>query len=353
MHDYSWDEMLVRWIVAPLPYHLWFLRVLFFYNLAYPWLRDWVIGATSRRVFFSVAILFWLGGGSLFFLEGEGLLFFSLGVWMQKFAFDIETPRRWSDPRTWGLVLVGAAALKTSLAFAGIGLIGDATRPVLVLLHKLTSASGLIAAWFGGDAIVRWCMRRCCFVWLTSFSFFIYAAHAPWVAIAIDPVLRELGAVPGRRLLTFVVLPSAILALTVLVGAALRALTPTAYGALTGDAGSMQLRRPRQRPRSGTERAATSAVSDVTSSLENTNEVAASMNAECFAVCALARGSQWPAAWHPCRSRRPSAKTTSISSTNVRSIRKGAARSKTCSERFATPRAAIAPSAHRSASLGS
>jgi fucose 4-O-acetylase-like acetyltransferase len=237
VHDYSWDEILVRWIVAPLPYQLWFLRVLFFYNLAYPWLRDWVTGATSRRVFFSVAILFWLGGGSLFFLEGEGFLFFSLGVWMQKVAFDIATPRRWSDPRTWGLVLVGAAALKTSLAFAGIGLIGDATRPVLVLLHKLTSASGLIAAWFGGDAIVRWCMRRRWFVWLTSFSFFIYAAHAPWVAIAIDPVLRELGAVPGRRLLTFVVLPSAILALTVLVGAALRALTPTAYGALTGGRG--------------------------------------------------------------------------------------------------------------------
>ena len=198
VHEYGWEEILIRWIVAPLPYQIWFLRVLFFYNLAYPVLRRWVTGAASQRVFFSVAVLAWLGIGSLFLLDGEGLLFFSLGVWMQKSAFDIERPGRWLDPSAWGLVFVGAAALKTFLAFAGIESMGGATRPVLVLLHKLTSVSGLIVVWFGGDAIVRWCMSRRWFVWLTSFSFFIYVVHAPWIAIAIDPVLELLGDVPGQ-----------------------------------------------------------------------------------------------------------------------------------------------------------
>lgn len=32
-------ELLVRWLVLPAPFQLWFLRSLLVYNLAYPWLK--------------------------------------------------------------------------------------------------------------------------------------------------------------------------------------------------------------------------------------------------------------------------------------------------------------------------
>ena len=36
LHDYHWYEMLFRWILLPVPYQLWFIRVLLIYNVAYP-----------------------------------------------------------------------------------------------------------------------------------------------------------------------------------------------------------------------------------------------------------------------------------------------------------------------------
>jgi len=34
LHDYKWYELILRWIFVPVSYQLWFLRVLFIYNLA-------------------------------------------------------------------------------------------------------------------------------------------------------------------------------------------------------------------------------------------------------------------------------------------------------------------------------
>ena len=227
----------------PLPYQLWFIRVLFFYNLAYPLLLRWATEPKSRRVFFAVATGLWLVSmPTLVVVEGEGLLFFCLGVALQKSAFDIGKPSRWLAPRPWALVFIGCATLKTVLAFEGPALLGGAVYSVLALLHKLTIASGLVAAWFGSDALVRWCMARRWFVWLSSFSFVIYAAHAPLVAILIDPFFTVLGDGPGAALLNFLLLPLIIIAGAVALGALLRWAAPAAYGMLTGDRG---LDRPR------------------------------------------------------------------------------------------------------------
>lgn len=237
VHEYRWYDVLARWILTPLPYQLWFLRVLFFYNLAYPVLARWVDGSTSKRVFFPVAIVLWLGSASLFLFEGETLLFFSLGVWMQSSGFDIDEPSRCLNPRWWSLVFVGAAATKTYLAFDGVAMLGGGVQPVLLVLHKLTTVSGVVSTWYGCDALVRGCMSRRWFAWLAPFSFVIFAVHAPWIAILIDPVLAWLDPAPGARILTFAILPLTIIALAIGVGAALRAVAPQLYGVLTGGRG--------------------------------------------------------------------------------------------------------------------
>jgi hypothetical protein len=237
VHDYDWREVLIRWIVAPLPYQLWFIRELFFFDVAYPWLRRWLTSPPARRAFLAVAVPLWLGTVWLWVADGEGLLFFALGVWMQKSGFDIERPAGWARPGLWAPIFVGAALLKTWLAFDGVAWLGVATAPVIVALFKLTTVAGIIVVWFGGDGVVRWCMRRAWLAWLVPFSFFIYASHAPWVAIAVDPFAAWLGPVPGRRLLTFLLLPTVILTICVAGGAALRTLAPAAYGVLTGGRG--------------------------------------------------------------------------------------------------------------------
>ena len=237
IHDYRWYEVVIRWIFFPVSYQLWFIRVLFVYNLAYPLIVKAVTHKTARYVFFAIAVLSWLGTVGLVFVEGEGLLFFALGVWIQKAGFPIESPRPWLNPAGWLIAFVGLATLKTWLAFRGQPLMGDSVYPLLALLHKGTVISGLVACWYGGDDVVRWCMARPWFVWLSAFSFMIYALHAPLVAYLIDPAIAVLQPMPSARLFAFILLPLAVIALCVATGAALRRVTPGFYGLLTGGRG--------------------------------------------------------------------------------------------------------------------
>ena len=237
LHDYHWYELLGRWILIPVPYQLWFIRVLLIYNIAYPAIRWCVINPVARWIFLSVAVLMWLGTMGFVLFEGEGLLFFSLGVWIQKTNFDIEIPGRWFRPRWWGIAFVLLAASKTFLAFLGQPYIGNGIYPLLTILHKTMILAGLISCWYGLDWIVKWSMQRRWFVWLSAFAFIIYAMHAPLVAYLIDPALTILAPLPGTQLLAFILLPVSIILLSVVTGALLRKLSPAIYGLLTGGRG--------------------------------------------------------------------------------------------------------------------
>ena len=237
LHDYKWYELLGRWILIPVPYQLWFIRVLFIYNLAYPWIRWCVLNRIGRWIFFGIAVLMWLGTMGFVFIEGEGLLFFSLGVWMQKTDFNIEQARRWLNPSFWGIAFVFTAVIKTTIALIGQPFPGTAVFPILILLHKVMVVSGLIACWFGLDSLVSWCMKRKWFVWLSAFSFMIYAIHAPLVAYCIDPMLRLCANLTAPGLSAFFLLPLIIIAFAVGTGFLLRLITPKVYGFLTGGRG--------------------------------------------------------------------------------------------------------------------
>jgi len=49
----------------------------------------------------------------------------------------------------------------------------------MILMHKLAQFAGLVAAWYGCNAIVAWSMGHRWFVWLSGFSFIIYVMHVP------------------------------------------------------------------------------------------------------------------------------------------------------------------------------
>jgi len=237
IHDYRWYEVLARWLLIPVPYQLWFIRVLFIYNIAYPWIRWCVLNRVARWIFFGFAVLVWLGTMGFVFFEGEGLLFFSLGVLIQKKNFSIEKPGRWLNPAAWGILFISLAAIKTVLALAGEPYLGKAIFPILTVMHKIMVLSGLIACWFGLDPLVRWCMKRPWFVWLSAFSFMIYALHAPLVAYLINPALAVFGTLPSALILTFFLLPLAMISFCILTGFLLRATLPKFYSTLTGGRG--------------------------------------------------------------------------------------------------------------------
>ncbi|HEY4937023.1 MAG TPA: acyltransferase [Puia sp.] len=235
LHEYTWYELLARWILLPVPYQLWFLRVLFIYNLAYPVLRWCILRYT--KVFFLIVVLFWISNIDFLFLEGEGLFFFSLGVWLQKKNFNIREPNKWLLPLPWAVLYLILAAIKTILAFKAFYFIGDSVFPLLLVLHKIVVFSGFIAAWFGSDRLVRWCMEKRWFVWLSAFSFVIYGLHAPLVAYAINAIFPLVQHVYEYRLLTYIFLPVGLLIFCIGTGVLIRNLFPKFYVLLTGRRG--------------------------------------------------------------------------------------------------------------------
>lgn len=234
LHQYYWYEVLARWIFFPVSYQLWFIRVLLIYNLAYPALRYCVTHRIARWIFFSFAFLLWFSTAGFIIIEGEGLLFFSLGIWMQKTNFNIDAPNKWLRPKFWFLVFMLLSIVKTVLAFNapfnGLG-------PILLMMHKAVVLSGLICAWYGCNALVKWFMNKKWFVWLSAFSFMIYVLHAPLVVYATRAVFMQINDWYGYRMITFILLPLCLVALSVIVGALLRKLLPSVYSFVTGGRG--------------------------------------------------------------------------------------------------------------------
>ena len=231
----STGELVQRWLVVPAPFQLWFLRSLLVCNLAYPWLRVAILRRPA--IYFSVAGLLWFFMLSLPLIGDEGLLFFGLGMWLALRGKDVLTPPGWFRPGQFVGLWLGVCLLKTWLAFH----VGPPfSRPLglsMLALHKVGEASGMLVAWFGLNGLVRWCMARAWFRWLTGFSFLIYVLHVPFVNYATELALRYGRAVPHIHLLTYLGLPLLVVAVSVGLGALLRAVAPRIYAVLTGGRG--------------------------------------------------------------------------------------------------------------------
>ncbi len=235
VHDYKWYELLLRWIVLPVSYQLWFLRVLFIYNLAYPALRWCIVRHT--KIYFVILFLFWLSDIGFIFFEGEGLLFFSAGIWLQKANINIEQPGKWFRPAPWAVIFLLVTIIKTILAFKAFIVIGNSVFPLLLVLHKIAVFSGYIAAWFGSGFLVTWSMGKRWFVWLSQFSFVIFGLHAPLVAYAINAVLPLVSEIDNYRFLIYALLPMGLFIFCIAVGALIRGVFPRLFKILTGGRG--------------------------------------------------------------------------------------------------------------------
>ena len=231
--EIGWGGLFLRWTLVPIAFQLWFIRVLLVYNLAYPLLKKSVL--KIPKTWFTICFILWVLMMGLHFIEGEGLLFFSLGIWLAKSGQDLSTPPRWLRLRLLVPVFGLACTVKTILAFYAEP--NMFYRIVLLLLHKITVITGFVAVWFGGDVLVRWCMSRRWFVWASAFSFMIYALHVPIMNYTHQLLLPYIQSWPLYRLLDYFLLPLAIILLSLGLGAILRAVLPRVYGVLTGGRG--------------------------------------------------------------------------------------------------------------------
>lgn len=233
--QYAWYDWLIRIFLAPIAFQLWFIRVLLVYNVAYPPLRWCVLKAPF--VWFPIAVFLWFSTFGMFFLEGEGLLFFTLGIWLQKRNFDIERAPRYFSP-VLGLVLfVLLCVLKTYLAFQPATFLGGANEFIINTLFKMAEVLGMASIWYGCNGLVRWAQRTWFLGKAQDFSFMIFALHVPILYYLMYWAKVAMASYSFHRIFTFVVVSFSVALLSMLIGALLRRFLPAFYSIVTGGRG--------------------------------------------------------------------------------------------------------------------
>ncbi len=231
------DYSIAEWVSAilwPTSFQLWFLRCLFMYNMLYPWLLKGV--SKAPKIIFAIFGFLWLSTFGVILLEGEGLLFFSLGIWLCKSHKDVEFKPKWLNLPIAVLLFVVIAGFKTWLAF-DVKYINASRFFMFSFLHKVTILLGLLVVWFGCNELVNYLMGKHWFVKLSSFSFIIYALHVPLITYLIDPFFGIIEIIPYYRIITFFVLPILVILFCMLTGWVLRKTMPKVYSVLTGGRG--------------------------------------------------------------------------------------------------------------------
>ena len=220
----QWTESL---FLNPISFQLWFLRSLFIYSLLYPLI---IKGLTwNPIVLLSVFGFMWfLSFGGIFLIEGEGIFFFSLGIWFAKGGFDHEKLRTFIS-RTRLLWLLPLFLLgKTYLSFE----FQHMELPVY-LLHKICQPLLVIAVWFGYDFVLG-SFKTTPLETLSRYNFFIYGAHVPLVYFLTDWIFSIYGKEDPFRFLVFLVLPLLVSFGAVIVGFILEKAVYPIFWILTG-----------------------------------------------------------------------------------------------------------------------
>jgi surface polysaccharide O-acyltransferase-like enzyme len=227
---------------APISYHLWFLVHLFGLMLfGYPIFR--LLKTPLVYAAFAAVFYVWVQGrGGIYFINPDALLFFMLGGFLAVRGIDMN----YKIGRPWALAMLSTwvllVAIKTVLAY----------RWSVPSFHQLTMFLGFLSVWFCYDHLMQskqWLTGR--LEKIADHTFFIYAAHAPFLSITTDSLLRYFGNTSGMRLACFVLVPSLFIAGLVLISSLLRKAAPAFYGVLTGGRGV------EMRPRALKERVAT------------------------------------------------------------------------------------------------
>lgn len=225
--DYSFQNLLERLLVRPIPFQLWFVRDLIIFSVLSPviWFCIRTIGVSFLIILFILGFLgFSYSVGGTF-----ALFYFSLGSYLALKPIGISETRL-SKPVC--LLLIGL----------WIGLI--VLRGILFLeygesyfkLDVLSNLFGLAGLWVGyrflSEAVITLLIK------LSPYTFFIFAAHEPFMSMVVLKGLRFLLSDTWQgRLAMYFLGPIITIPLLVIVGMILRRYFPFVFGALTGGRG--------------------------------------------------------------------------------------------------------------------
>ena len=220
--NYTIPQILNTIFINPLPYQFWFIRDLIIYTILSPLIYLLI----SRLSYFSLIPFFvlWCFGIPLIFISNEGILFFSFGsaLALKPIPILIKLSKR---------AVIIVSLLWIAVTVADTILISQNYVGV-AYLHKVGLLLGLGSMWFGYDLVKHTDSDK--LLWLSRFTFFIFAAHEPILIVFKKVLLKIFGvSVPGS-LATYLIAPLFTIITTLGLAYLLRRFIHPIYRVLVG-----------------------------------------------------------------------------------------------------------------------
>ncbi|BDQ12697.1 acyltransferase family protein [Sediminibacterium sp. TEGAF015] len=232
--EIGWGGMLDRLLFAPIAYQLWFILALFLYNLFYPVIKYCVQKAPI--IWLAFTLLIWMVSVQIFIFDGQGLFFFSIGIWAQKKGVFLEKRPEWLSTGIFFILFLGLCIIKTFMAFELEPNTGT-TFFTLMILHRACIICGMIAIWYGIDPVIKNTVQQKWFLQISNYSFFIFALHVPLLPYLMKFVIMSTEGIWLNRLLSYLLVPLVVMIFCILTGSIVKKYLPKTYLILTGGRG--------------------------------------------------------------------------------------------------------------------
>ncbi len=185
--DRSPSELLLLWLIDPIPYQLWFLRDLYLLVLVGP-LLQWALRRFGAWVPAVLLVPYFLDGfvpspvPAVRLLTSDSYLFFAVGALFAERRWSLRIASAW----LWPLVLA------TTVLAMGRAYGLAAKWPHDLYWWKTVHLVGVPALWAAYDRWLRW-LERPLWIEISGLTFFVFAAHEPMMTMLRKPLSRWLG----------------------------------------------------------------------------------------------------------------------------------------------------------------
>lgn len=230
-------ELLLFWLVDPIPYQLWFLRDLFLMVLCGPLLL-WLLRRFGWSVPALLLVPYYLDVHidspvpDIRFLTSDCYLFFAVGGAVAVRGTLPRPPQRAVLPLC-GLAM-GLAGWRAWMLAAYWPLVpGSPQWQQHLLVWKTVYLVGVPAVWFAYDRWLRW-LERPFWVSVSGLSFFVFVAHEPFMTMLRKPLTKAFGAGDLQHALQLVTSLLGTVVLVFAAGALLRRWLPRTFAFLCG-----------------------------------------------------------------------------------------------------------------------
>lgn len=229
--NYTTMDFLRALFINPIPYQLWFLQDLLLLIIASPVIYI-VIRNTGLLTIIGLLIV-WaiLYPFKIWLIRSESVFFFCSGAYLAIFKSNLLViPRRQHFYRVF--ILLWSVILSATIVLISLK---PNTDILLLMLYKLNILTGMVAVWISYDQLLKTkdCPPRYILT-LSSFSFFLYAIHEPFLSIVKKSLFHITGVTAHSALLNFFLAPLLTLVFGIVSGYSLKKVTPGIYYFLTG-----------------------------------------------------------------------------------------------------------------------